>query len=141
MPESRLTVTLSDTIAVPIWEKFILLTGMSGVTAITRLPIGKLRDDPDILALYENEMRETAAVGRAEGVPLADEWSSSGWPVSRLAARFDGLDGGRSGARQRAGTALARRKGRRSRPKARHPDTSNGAVFAALKPYANGKPA
>src|SRR5208283_2299102 len=36
-------VTLSDNIAVPIWQKFILLTAMSGGTALTRLPIGKLR--------------------------------------------------------------------------------------------------
>src|SRR3954452_24437238 len=40
------SVMLSNNIAVPIWQKFILLTAMSGCTAITRLPVGKLRDDP-----------------------------------------------------------------------------------------------
>ena len=62
--------SLSENIAVPIWRKFILLTAMSGGTSITRLPIGKLRNDPDVFGLFESMMRETDAVGRAEGVPL-----------------------------------------------------------------------
>src|SRR5882672_3659476 len=53
------TVMLSDKIAVPIWEKFILLAAMSGCTAVTRLPVGKLRDDPDVFSLFETVMRET----------------------------------------------------------------------------------
>ena len=43
-----ISALLSDTIAVPIWEKFILLTAMSGCTAVTRLTSDRLRDDPDI---------------------------------------------------------------------------------------------
>ncbi len=30
-----------------LWEKFILLAAMSGITAVTRQPVGPLRDDPD----------------------------------------------------------------------------------------------
>src|SRR4051794_36569805 len=64
---------LSPDIDIPIWEKFILLAGMSGCTAVTRLPVGKLRDDPDILGLIESVMREAEAVGRARGILLAPD--------------------------------------------------------------------
>ena len=66
---------LSEQIAVPIWEKFILLTAMSGGTAITRQPIGKLRDDPEVFSLFENLMRETEAVGRARAFLSRLMWS------------------------------------------------------------------
>jgi 2-dehydropantoate 2-reductase len=61
---------LSPDIRVPIWDKFILLVPLSGLNALTRLPLGKWRDDPDLLALYEASLRETVAVGLAEGVRL-----------------------------------------------------------------------
>src|SRR5207249_8592717 len=61
---------LSTDIMVPVWEKFMLLVPLSGLNALTRLPLGKWRDDPDLLALYEASLRETASVGLAEGVRL-----------------------------------------------------------------------
>jgi 2-dehydropantoate 2-reductase len=60
----------SGDIMVPIWDKFILLVPLSGLNALTRLPLGKWRDDPDLLALGEASLRETVAVGLAEGVRL-----------------------------------------------------------------------
>jgi len=61
---------LSPDIKVPIWEKFILLVPLSGLHALTRVPLGKWRDDPDLFALYEAALRETLAVGLAEGIKL-----------------------------------------------------------------------
>ena len=61
---------LSSDIMVPVWEKFILLVPLSGLNALTRVPLGKWRDDPDLLGLYEAALRETVAVGVAEGVRL-----------------------------------------------------------------------
>ena len=58
---------LSSDIMVPIWEKFVMLVPLSGLHALTRLPLGKWRDDPDLLDLYEASLRETVAVGLAEG--------------------------------------------------------------------------
>ncbi len=40
--------TLSDQILTDLWIKFILLATNASVTALTRQPIGKLRDDPDM---------------------------------------------------------------------------------------------
>jgi 2-dehydropantoate 2-reductase len=59
---------LSRDIVLEGWEKFTVFVAHSGVSALTRLPIGKLRDDPEVFGLYEAAMREVIAVGRAEGV-------------------------------------------------------------------------
>jgi 2-dehydropantoate 2-reductase len=134
-------VVLSDAIAVPIWQKFILLTAMSGGTAVTRLPIGKLRDDPDVFGLFESLMRETAAVGRAEGVPLADAVverqiaTVKALPPAGMASMaVDLLRGNRLEVPYLAGKVVA--LGR----KHDIPTPANAAIFAALKPYANGAP-
>jgi 2-dehydropantoate 2-reductase len=135
------SVVLSGNIAVPLWEKFVLLTGMSGGTAITRLPIGKLRDDPDVFALFEAIMTETAAVGRAEGVPLADDIVATrakgimGNPPNMMASMaVDLVRGNRLELPWLAGKVveLGRKHG--------IPTPANAAIFAALKPYANGAP-
>src|SRR6266849_860712 len=61
---------LSPDIMVPVWQKFILLVPLSGLNALTRLPLGRYREDPDLFALLEATLRETIAVGLAEGVNL-----------------------------------------------------------------------
>jgi 2-dehydropantoate 2-reductase len=134
-------ITLSADISVPIWQKFVLLTAMSGGTAITRLPIGKLRDDPDVFSLFENVMRETEAVGRAEGVNLPatvveDQIAMiRSTPPSGVASMAVDLSrGNRLELPWLAGrvVALGRKHG--------IPTPANAAIFAALKPYANGAP-
>ena len=132
---------LSSSIAVQVWEKFILLTAMSGCTAVTRLPVGKLRDDPDIFALFESVMHETAAVGRAEGVPLAGDvvekraaMIKSQPPGVMASMGVDLIRGNRLELPWLAGKVVALGK------KHGIPTPSNSAIFAALKPYANGTP-
>jgi 2-dehydropantoate 2-reductase len=65
-------ITLSDNIERDRWHKFIFLSGTSGVTAVTRNPMGPILADPDTRALFRNIMRETLAVGKAKGVALDD---------------------------------------------------------------------
>ena len=60
-------------VLVPIWNKFIALVPLSGVNSLTRLPLGLYRADPDLWALCEATLRETVAVGRAEGIALAPD--------------------------------------------------------------------
>ena len=55
------------------WEKFIILVAASGLCALTRRPIGDLRDDPDIAPLFEEAMQEVVDVGRACGVDFAPD--------------------------------------------------------------------
>lgn len=63
----------SENIERAIWEKFVLLVGLSSLTSLTRLPIGPVREDPDTRALLLEVMQEVAAVGRAKRVALADD--------------------------------------------------------------------
>ena len=63
--------TLSDHIEVDIWTKFIHLSVFSGMTAVTRLPVGPVCADPDLFAMWQAAVMETMAVARAKGVALA----------------------------------------------------------------------
>ncbi len=60
----------SPDIVAAIWAKFVFLTGLSALTALTRKPIGAVREDADTRALLEQVMREAYAVGQARGVDL-----------------------------------------------------------------------
>jgi len=130
---------LSSDIRVPIWEKFFLLVPLSGLNALTRVPLGRWRDDPDLLALYEAALRETVAVGLAEGVRLPPDsvekviammWSMP--PYHMTSMGNDLLRGSRLELPWFAGKVveLGRRHG--------IPTPVNGFIYAALKPHLNG---
>ena len=63
----------SDQIRTELWLKFIVLAPNSAITAATRQPLGKLRTDPDIMALFEAATNEVVAVGKAAGIKLPDD--------------------------------------------------------------------
>jgi 2-dehydropantoate 2-reductase len=63
----------SDKILTELWLKFIILATNSAITAATRTPLGKLRADPEIVALFETASREVVAVGKAKGISLPDD--------------------------------------------------------------------
>ena len=65
--------TLSEQILTDLWMKFILLATNASITAATRQPIGKLRDDPDIHPIIVAAVREVFAIGRAKGVALPSD--------------------------------------------------------------------
>jgi len=56
------------------WEKFVFLVGLSGVTTLTRKPVGVCRADPEIRATFQAAMTETWTLGRRRGVRLADDF-------------------------------------------------------------------
>lgn len=61
---------LSDRIVADVWTKFARLSVFSGMTAVTRSPIGVIRADPDLRALMETALHESIAVARGKQVPL-----------------------------------------------------------------------
>jgi 2-dehydropantoate 2-reductase len=61
---------LSETIEFDIWAKFVWLSVFSGMTTVTRLPIGPIRENPDLLAMCQAAGLESMAVARAKGVRL-----------------------------------------------------------------------
>jgi 2-dehydropantoate 2-reductase len=133
---------LSPDIRVPVWEKFLLLVPLSGLNALTRVPLGKWRDDPDLLALYEAALLETVAVGLAEGVRLPPDSVKKGMAMMRSMPPYhmtsmgnDLLRGSRLELPWFAGKVveLGRRHG--------IPTQVNGFIYTALKPHINGHPA
>jgi 2-dehydropantoate 2-reductase len=62
--------TLSDQILTELWMKFALLATNASMTAVTRQPIGKLREDPDVRAIFLSAIQEVIEVGRAKNIAL-----------------------------------------------------------------------
>jgi 2-dehydropantoate 2-reductase len=73
--KAGLEAALSDDIRRTLWEKFAFLVGMAAVTATIRLPIGPIRSHPLTREFYLDAMREAAAVGRAHGVRLPEDFA------------------------------------------------------------------
>lgn len=71
---SGITVEVPDDINTAMWEKFIFISGTSGVGAFTRQPIGEFRANPETRAMLFNAMNETAAVARARGAALSESF-------------------------------------------------------------------
>jgi 2-dehydropantoate 2-reductase len=59
------------------WEKFVFLVGLSATTATMRAPVGTVRAHPRARAMLRAAMQEVVAVGRAEGVALAEDFADN----------------------------------------------------------------
>jgi len=73
LQRAKVEAIASDDLARVTWEKFVFLTSLSGLTALTRKPVGPVREHPATRAMLLDALREAAAVARAEGVPLAED--------------------------------------------------------------------
>ena len=62
--------TLSEHILVDIWTKFVRLSVLSGMTTVTRSPVGVIREEPELLAMFQAAGLETMTVARACGVDV-----------------------------------------------------------------------
>jgi 2-dehydropantoate 2-reductase len=62
--------TLSPDITVDIWTKFTRLSVLSGMTAVTRSPVGVIVNDPDLFEMLKAAVAEAVAVARAKGVAV-----------------------------------------------------------------------
>jgi 2-dehydropantoate 2-reductase len=93
--------TLSNHIMDDIWSKFARLTVFSGLTAVTRCPIGPLRDDAGLSEMMRGALRESISVARAKGVPLCDDLvdeiqvATAALPPNARSSMLDDLEHGR----------------------------------------------
>ncbi|MFN0318308.1 MAG: ketopantoate reductase family protein [Burkholderiales bacterium] len=140
--KAKIETRVPENIDTAIWEKYIFLAAMSSMTALTRLPVGAIREDPDTRALLVQLMSEVQAVGRAKGVKLDDG------TLDRLTTRMDGLPrpmvasmlgdlerGNRLELPWLAGGVVEMGK------PLGVPTPAAKFVYTALKLYANGRPA
>jgi 2-dehydropantoate 2-reductase len=131
---------LSEDIERVIWEKFVFIVGMSGLTTLTRSPIGPVRSDPDTRAFLMDVLRETVTVGRTKGIRLDADFAEKRLafidtlPPQMTSSMHGDLERGNrlevpwlSGAVARLGREL------------RVETPANRAVYAALKLQAGGR--
>lgn len=130
---------LSTDIHADIWAKFIRLTVFSGMTSITRMPLGVSREDPDLYAMMEAAWQEGMAVARARGVTLAPgllddiRQMTASLPAHAKSSMLEDLERGKrlelpwlSGAIVRLGEAAG------------VPTPTHRIINAVLRPHVNG---
>ena len=72
MKESGIDATYSDNITRDLWRKYIFINAFSGMTAICRSNIGKVRDDAVAFSLYEDCVKESISVAKKMKIDLPD---------------------------------------------------------------------
>jgi 2-dehydropantoate 2-reductase len=131
--------TLSPAIVTELWLKFILLATNAGMTALTRQPLGRLRDDPDIAPYFTAAYREVADVARARGIALPADveqrmaaFTRNAPPAMMASMAIDLIRGNRIELPWLSGkvAAMGRELG--------VPTPTHAMIFAALKPYIEG---
>ena len=134
--------TLSEQILTDLWMKFILLATNASITAATRQPIGKLRDDPDIRPMFMAAYQETIDVGRAKGITLPAnalekviEFNAHAPPTMKASMALDLDRGNRLELPWLGGKVvqLGRELGVAT--------PTHATLYAVLKPYIMGTPA
>jgi len=78
-------VTIPPDIDAEVWRKFVFGATTSGLGAVTRAPMGLLRELPETRPLFIQGMREIVAVAQACGVALGEE------TVTAALAQLDAL--------------------------------------------------
>jgi len=66
------TVEKPENIQTAIWEKFLFIAAWSGVGAITRAPVGMIRENNATRNMLVHSMQEIALVASSQGVELPD---------------------------------------------------------------------
>jgi 2-dehydropantoate 2-reductase len=125
-----------------LWEKYLMIAGQAGMTALARVPIGAIRAVPESWQMYRTIVEELAALARAEGVPLADGVvdaivkTAEGLAPEALSSLYHDLVQGRR-------LELEALHGHAVRLGRCHgvPTPAVLAVYAALKPHAAGRAA
>lgn len=133
-------VTLSERVLLEIWMKFVRLTVFSGMTSLTRCPIGAVIADPDLWSMFERAVQESVAVARGRGVNLPESMEGdilkavAAMPPESKSSMLGDLERGKplelpwlSGAIVRIGREVG------------VPTPTHDFITAALKPHVNGR--
>ncbi len=132
---------VSDNVEHMLWTKFVFLSALSAMSALTRLNIGPLRQIPETATLFRQAMDETEAVGRAvcpdlpQGI-AEEQWNFMlGLPGEIHASMLDDLNRGKP-------LELNYLSGDVVRIGRMHGIATplHELVTAALQPYVNGPP-
>ena len=124
-----------------LWEKFVFICGVSGVTALTRLPLGPILADREAAGLMRATVEEVVTVARAEEAPVAPRFAEQVLammgtlePWMRGSMAQDLAEGRRLELEWLNGTVVRLGRARAI------PVPANWAIYAALRPFADGAP-
>ena len=132
---------VGDDMRLLLWNKFVLLSASSSMTALTRRTMGWVRDDPVARETMIAAITETVAVARALGVPLADDIRP------RTLEALDHVVGADAKASQLVDLERGKRLELEWLSGAIHrfgrqtgvPTPVHSTVYAALRPFASGR--
>lgn len=118
-----------------LWEKFVALNALSGVTAMTRQTVGLIRADPDLRAVFDEALREGVALAAKSGVVVPADYKSmlDSLPENMRASMAHDLLAGRQLEAPWLCGAVVRRAAEVGLPV-----PVNATIWAALKPFAAG---
>lgn len=85
MRAAGITADIPPDINKSMWSKFVFIAPMSGVGAVSRVPIGIWRSTPETRRMAESAILEVIAVAAGRGVTLDDDLAV------RMMDRYDGL--------------------------------------------------
>jgi 2-dehydropantoate 2-reductase len=83
--EAGVHVEVPPDIRRSMWSKFLFIATLSGIGALTRVPVGVWRADPDVRAIVGQSLREVLHLARARGIDLGDD------AIARTMERYDGM--------------------------------------------------
>jgi 2-dehydropantoate 2-reductase len=141
LQNSGITAELHPDIRVALWQKFITICGANGVGALARLTMGEILACEETRQMLKGAMEEVEAVARPKGANLPQGC------VDQSMTFFSSLDPSMRGSMYYDLAASRRleldvlngavvRLGREYGI----PTPMNFAIYAALKPYINGRP-
>jgi 2-dehydropantoate 2-reductase len=136
-----ITAEVHPDIRVVLWQKFLFICAFSGVTAVTRLPIGAILADYATRTLFRGTSEEVEAIVRAGGIDLPADCVEQAMATAAAAepwahgSLYHDLAGGRRLELESLNGEVVRRGGAHgvSTP-------LNFAIYAALRPYIDGAP-
>ncbi|MMZ56877.1 2-dehydropantoate 2-reductase [compost metagenome] len=70
LDKAGFTATLSENIQRDIWQKYIFISSMSGITTLMGTPVGPILATPQARTVYERLVHEIVAIARNYGAPV-----------------------------------------------------------------------
>jgi 2-dehydropantoate 2-reductase len=141
LQRAGITAEVHPDIRVVLWQKFLFISAFSGVTTVTRLPIGTILADSVTHALFRGTVEEAEAVARASGIDLPADCVEQAMATAAAAepwargSLYHDLAGGRRLELEGLNGEVVRR-GREHGIET----PLNFAIYAALRPYVDGAP-
>jgi len=86
MQTAGIDASLSDDITRDLWKKYMFIVAFSGMTAVSRSPIGKVLANPITLESYKRCVREAIMVAKAHNVTVAGDAFENIMTISKNSA-------------------------------------------------------